>query len=314
MRPVWAEGMIVEGSWSDLGTRGALVLRGLLTPGELRRQQHLFEARPRGPSIARIYHATRAAPEAIAPIAGLVEGLLPELRATTRLTPTAINEFGSYFATTDVSLGWHTDSLSYYKHQSHRSYINFWIPLAKPDRARGGLSFIPMDRLARECPEIHAIVAGHGAAAWEPGLFTGDAGGREIDVATPVDPSALAESPALEPGDALVLRGDVLHRTQDRTPGRIALSIRAHDCAYPLERRRFFSMGARKYRRLMLERSRDLVALAALFTFGGRERLTVPELERFVQRAKERSPTELALYQAARLAFPVLLSRYRERP
>ena len=87
---------------------------------------------------------------------------------------------------------------------------------------------IPFDVLERESPETFRRVVRGGATRF---VVVGD---KQIAVAedagtthvVPVDIERLAHTPMLDAGDLLLMRGDVIHRTQDTDTERVSLSLR----------------------------------------------------------------------------------------
>ena len=70
-----------------------------------------------------------------------------------------------------------------------------------------------------------------------------DSGGSRL-IST--DLGTIAVTPQLAEGDLLLLRGDIIHRTQDTDTNRVALSWRVADGATVLKRKRLAAGGVRK--------------------------------------------------------------------
>ena len=150
---------------------------------------------------------------------------------------------GVFFAIEQgVDFGWHQDHESFYIHQSHRDYLNVYIPVIKPDPTRSNLAIVPIDRLADAVPDIYPGLEWGGAttAAFADGVTTfrdDHAGGAHG--AWPQHLDSIAAIPSLAAGDALILRGDVFHRTQDTETERVALSIRISGARHRVSREHF---------------------------------------------------------------------------
>jgi hypothetical protein len=128
-------------------------------------------------------------------------------------------------------LDWHQDHESYYKTGDHYHYINVYAPLHKPEPTKTNLCVVPMDKLKDACEPLHDACFGTGAAVYlhaqgEPKrvLRIDDAVGT-VDLYD-CDLEQVMEAPQLRAGDALVIRGDVVHRTEDVQTERIVLSLR----------------------------------------------------------------------------------------
>ena len=223
----------------------------------------------------------------------------------------------SYFSTTKTELYWHLDTISYFLRQDHYHNLNFWIPIIKPDRTRSGLSIIPMDRLQDKAPDVHAMIFGRGAARFLDDRIICERDGRVVELRSPCSPDSLAETPHLGPGDALVVRSDLFHRTQDLETDRVALSIRAYNSTQVLDRNELLTMSQCKYERMLLEK-RLFMTLLMSFKRLGKDRITQREYED-CQRAYAHRSNDLST-RLMSAAYPWLLkihrlrSRYRKTP
>jgi len=155
---------------------------------------------------------------------------------------------GTYTDTRLMNLDWHQDHLSYYMFQHHYRYLNFYITLSKEDKKRSGLSIVPFDALEQTVPAYVSKIQNSGASRFYPEndstkVFNDDTG-EEYTI--PVNIDLIKISPELAPGDLLVIRGDVIHRTQDNITNRVALSIRCIDSTLPMNINKILSGGKLK--------------------------------------------------------------------
>jgi len=129
---------------------------------------------------------------------------------------------GFFTNTETINWGWHQDHEPYYALQQTKNYINMYIPLVKPDPILSGLCVIPLNIL--DLSEI-------GASRYEPSetgtIVHNDTTGDKFKVSVNIED--IKETPKLCPGDLLLIRGGVIHRTQDSLTSRIAVSIRCTD-------------------------------------------------------------------------------------
>jgi len=137
---------------------------------------------------------------------------------------------GAYFSTDgNQSFGWHQDHESYYLTQNHYDYLNLYMPIIKPDISKSNLCIIPFDRLKSRSPKIYKNLLNRGATHYQieknKTIVHNDNEGGTFGI---LDYSIedIAETPHLNSGDLLLIRGDVIHRTQDAETLRTALSIR----------------------------------------------------------------------------------------
>jgi ectoine hydroxylase-related dioxygenase (phytanoyl-CoA dioxygenase family) len=137
-----------------------------------------------------------------------------------------------------INLGFHQDYESYFIFNEHSHYLNFWIALDKDDVENSNLTVVPFDALQLANPIVYEILRGSGATRIEDNLvIKNDSGGRyKLDF----DLNDIAITPKMRSGDLLLLRGDVVHKTQNQNANRIAISIRAIKKTAVINRRSFF--------------------------------------------------------------------------
>jgi hypothetical protein len=300
--------MELDGKWSDLETRGFVVLRSLLSDEETKVQAQHYAAAAR--SKIEAYYTAKALAELVAPVHDRIAALLPEITQSTSILADAVKSGGGYFPTEHTALGWHTDFLTDYVNQGAYHYLNFWIPVIKPDPTRSGLAIVPMDRLAREIPRAFELSLGRGAASYQRDRFVFDRDGQIIEVPSMVGPDALCEIPTLRVGDALVVRGDVFHRTQDVETHRVALSIRAVRRGQVLKKSILLTTSEKKYKRMLLEKNTFIPILAA-FWLTRQEQMSLGQVldmvEDFQKKAVWASPSKLSVYLMAKVFYRLVL-------
>jgi ectoine hydroxylase-related dioxygenase (phytanoyl-CoA dioxygenase family) len=285
--------------WSELESKGYVVVPAFLTPPEIdvfradyQATGHASRAHEPNPSAAarakdaidvpyKVRHVTPAVRHVID------DKLAAAARAVKFATGVRVNThssgpFGSLYFTTngDVGLGWHQDSVSYYAYQNHYDYLNFYIPIVKPDRTRSNLSVIPFDALSARSPEVCQAIRGRGATRFvvkrgATVVHDNDRGGRHGVL--PYDLAELAVTPELAAGDLLLLRGDVIHRTQDTATRRVAVSIRMMNARTRVRRAELLRGGLVKTI-LMTQLRNDFQVLLDCFDAAGREEMTLGKL------------------------------------
>ncbi|MBR1221507.1 hypothetical protein JQ557_26145 [Bradyrhizobium sp. U87765 SZCCT0131] len=110
------------------------------------------------------------------------------------------------------------------------------------------MCLIPFDSLTAAAPDHVGRIVGGGAKR-----FRAENGGTTIfddeydtTYAMPVNLDRIAVVPQLNAGDLLLLRGDIIHRTQDSTSNRVAVSFRKVSSRSVINRRRLSSGGKTK--------------------------------------------------------------------
>lgn len=216
-------------NWLDLRTKGFVHAKGFLTEDELSRVSDDYRAQAVKARTNGNYDAPLASPLLTRSLDSKVSSVTDALRAATGLRAD-LTVAGLYFSTEKgVNFGWHQDHESYFIYQQHSHYLNFYIPIVKPDAERSNLCLVPFDALERSLsrPDYQRLV-GSGAARFLPEegrtLVADDERGEQYPL--PVNIEDLKVAPRLEPGDLLLLRGDMIHRTEDTDTDRVALSLR----------------------------------------------------------------------------------------
>jgi len=130
---------------------------------------------------------------------------------------------GGVFYHTNVSVlntlhfGWHVDAERYWLYQDSFNVLNFIVYLDKSHPLEAGLQLVPFDALRARSPELHKLVLHGGALA-----FTKISSNSMVvknennDNFTIMDFHLDNVSCTLDlrVGDLLLIRGDVIHRTQ----------------------------------------------------------------------------------------------------
>lgn len=168
-----------------------------------------------------------------------IKNTLEEICKATSLTVDVVSPAASYYDTNLISFSWHQDYDPHYFQQESYHALNFWIPLIKPDPKESGLSVIPFNKLPSNMQEG---LIGQGAKQFTCGnnsttVIDYDSG-RKWSIGVNIDD--IAESPILYPGDLLLMRQDIIHRSQAGNNHRVALGIRCYNGEASLSRSKFF--------------------------------------------------------------------------
>jgi hypothetical protein len=211
-----------------------------------------------------------------------IKALAEHVRPRSRLV---LNGF--YFATKinlngsakDQAFSFHQDRESFYVWQTHTDYLNFYIPLIKPIRDKSNLTVLPFDRLEQRSPAACAKLINNGAHMVEERdgkseIIDESIDGNNLVVDFPM--SDIAETPPLSPGDLMLLRGDVIHRTQDAETDRVAISFRTIPPDHMMMRSRLATGGLMKYMSMIKNRVQYQSALD-VFDLAGKSEMTSEE-------------------------------------
>ncbi len=162
---------------------------------------------------------------------------------------------GAYFSTEgNQSFGWHQDHESYYLTQNHYHYLNLYMPIIKPELSKSNLCIIPFDRLKARSPEVYPRILNKGATRYQVAknkttIYNDNDGGKLGVLDYSIED--IAETPYLNAGDLLLIRGDVIHRTQDADSLRTALSIRIASSQDKIVKDQLVRGGLKKFQMML---------------------------------------------------------------
>lgn len=160
-------------------------------------------------------------------ISSKIINTLTDIRNSTSIKADTILYPQLYVDNINGSFDWHQDHEAWYIEQETVNHLNFYIPLHKEFRNKSGISIIPMQLL-----KLHPLLINRGARRFTPGpgprteVIDDDLGQYFY---LNFDISKHAVTPEIGPGDLLILRGDLIHKTQDTDTERYSLSVR---CSY----------------------------------------------------------------------------------
>jgi hypothetical protein len=273
-------------AWRELETRGFTVVRDALSTEICATLAADFE---RGAPPEKYPHGFKLVGRAaLAAAWTAIEPLVAKVRAATALRVDVLNFLTlSHYITTSLverTSHLHQDfDLDYKLTGDHHHYLNFWIPITKPDPDRSNVCVVPFDALPQDA---YALLVGGGGrrfvtANGETRMFGNygavlDDAARAPEHVFSFDLEKLVETPSLAAGDALVMRGDMIHRTQDASTARIAASIRVTWSGKVLDRAKVVPAPGDPAANLYATIERCVTAL-------DRDRVTIGELVAFAR-------------------------------
>lgn len=282
---------------TDLQTKGFVVIRGFLTDEILEGARADFSARPLDKSNKN-YGISMASAEANALLRPIVDDVLRRVREQTGLKPD-LPAGAAYFATgRGINFAWHQDHESYFTIQNHYDYLNFYIPIVKPRKDKSNLCIVPFDAFEREAPKTFRRVLRGGAARFIPMgrrtlVYFDDSGSVHLMNRNIED---LGHTPHLDAGDLLLIRGDMVHRTQDTETQRVAMSFRASMAGAAVSRSRLIDGGLYKAR-MMAKNAAWYRRMFAAFEEAGSDQMAAAELAEAAVRVPEPPDERRFIYE-----------------
>lgn len=260
---------------SGVATKGYVVMRSFLDESELRALRADYDRLPVQDNSN--YKVKQFGAQIAAPYMAKISATLLSVREQAGIDADMFTT-GFFFATRDAVFPWHVDHEDWFLTQEHYHCLNFYIPLIKSDPVKSGLCVVPFDDLATRSRELARKLTGAGAMVLEP------RGNRTLLRDNNVDATALydvkidelAKVPPLREGDLLLMRGDIVHRTQDAVTERVSVSFRAARSTSRVYRDRFVSGGPTKLE-VMLANPKEYGRVLSCFARTGRTELSLRE-------------------------------------
>ena len=224
---------------SLLDTKGFVVLPQFLSPTEIKFLKQDFQQSKKIDSITN-YNFTYASVTGLKVVYKKIKETLKLVNSQTSVDADLMIPRAMYFHNkVSPQNFYHQDYELFYLLQQNIHQLNFWIPLTKENPSTSGLTVVPMDALL----ECSSKVINNGASQYFPenNLTKVENHNTGISYTLPIDISTIEISPMLNEGDALVMRGDLIHKTQDCTLDRLAISIRCTKKDAPIDKDTFLS-------------------------------------------------------------------------
>jgi len=267
--------------WKDLETKGFIHVRGFFNEREVDACRTDYTVQPVDANN-RNNAVSVASDLATSTLQPALEDVMARVRENTNIRVDR-NLGAYYFATARGVFPWHQDHESWFTTQNHYDYLNLFIPIVKPRKDKSNLCIVPFDVLEQENLKMFRRLVGGGAMlaydlADRQLLFQSDSGRAHV---TRVPLERLAFVPQLEAGDLLIMRGDIVHRTQDGDTERVALSIRLGNSQTLVRRSRLADGGLTKMR-TMAQNLQAYEPIFRAFDRARRDELPLNELEQLI--------------------------------
>ena len=137
-----------------------------------------------------------------------------------------------------INSGLHQDHESYYFTGDHTHHLNLYLTIEKDDPSNSNLSLIPADTLMEKDRKFHQIFTGSGASITVNDTYFSQS--KDLAYKFNFDLKSILETPQLDVGDLLLMRGDIIHSTQNQNSNRVALSVRSGRTDLVVDRNRYY--------------------------------------------------------------------------
>jgi len=178
------------------------------------------------------------------PLTDIINSVVDPIGNTIIKTDGPITNFNPtpvYFSISHgVDFDWHQDHESYFFFNNHMDYLNIYVPIYKEVPELSNVCVIDFEKLIAKDSRM-SFLKGYGATRLTVTDGTTNLQDDNTDITHQLDfdINTIADCPHLEVGDALIMRGDCIHRTQDTLTPRVAMSIRRMNSASIVNRSNF---------------------------------------------------------------------------
>jgi hypothetical protein len=229
-------------NFSDLETKGFVVIKKFLPESFIELVREDYQRRYRQPSgyKNKNYQMLYSDDWNFKP---WIEPIIDAVTKTTNLNINCIMPGTAYFNNQLVDFKWHQDHECFYRWQDMYNAINCWVPIVKDTPRQSGIDIIPHDILFEKYPDFFKnYIVGRGAKKFyitrtNTTDMRDDYQGNLLRL--PFNLNDLSITPEVTVGDILVIRQDVIHKTQDTIDNRVAVSIRCRNSNGILNRSHF---------------------------------------------------------------------------
>lgn len=260
-------------NFTDLETRGFVVVQNFLNAQEINEimnsHTEIMDQYYNSGSANRNYPVLRAAiPATILDKAKLILSVLNQKTNLKTNKIPVLEGIVDYLDNSLIEFGWHQDHENYFKWQNAYNDLNFWVAVNKSNSNESGLDVVPHDKLADKIPTLfNEHILGKGAKYFNPATdnntFADDTETGEL-LLLPINLDDIKETPSISSGDLLLLRGDLIHRSQKRTIPRLAIGFRAINTNQIINKEKFYS-GSHKKQSMILKNLESYKTMIAMY-------------------------------------------------
>jgi hypothetical protein len=267
--------------WHEIQTKGFVVVPSFLSPGECEELVAEFRGVANDPTGRNPnYNLRSLRAETRKRLKPRILAVAAQVAACTTTKVDVVRGSNYYASELGIKFPWHNDHDSYFFSQDFINYLNYWIPIQKPDKQRSGICLAPFDALTERFPELATWASGNGSIVArqrkDRTIFYDSDRLESFEIPGFLD--EVAATPEVAAGDLIVMRGDLLHRTQDLDTDRIAISLRTLSSQSTISRSRMTQMGYHKFN-LMAAARMDFAKRLATFEIANKDVLKVAECE-----------------------------------
>jgi len=232
----------------DLETKGYCVLKNFLTQSEIQFVLNDFNSATVGSN--KNYQIKRPSLTCVQHVYSKVSALAKEIASSTDLNINMITNEYAFVDNQAINFKWHQEHEPFFTFQQLSNYAIFYMPIVKLQPNISGIDIIPFDELNKSVPEYVDLLKSNGArgfvASGNNTIVSEDSLDASFEI--PINFENIKVTPDIMPGDLVILRGNVIHRTQDTSTARVAFTVKFTDGEHLINKSTLLSGGPTKQR------------------------------------------------------------------
>jgi hypothetical protein len=248
----------------DLETKGYCVLKNFLNEEDVNYILNDFNNTTVGSN--KNYKLKRPSLDCVQRVYEKVSKLAKEISSVTDLNINMITDEYAFVDNQAINFRWHQEHEPFFTFQQLSNYAIFYMPIVKLLPNISGIDIIPFDELTKAVPEYVDLLKSNGArgfgAKGDSTIVREDSIDHSFEI--PVNFENIKVTPNIMPGDLVILRGNVIHRTQDSNTHRVAFTVKFTDGEHLISKSTLLSGGETKQRMINNNRSVYNVILTSL--------------------------------------------------
>jgi hypothetical protein len=235
-------------NFKDLETKGYCVLPNFLTENEIQFVLNDFNNAAIGSN--KNYQIKKPSLDCVRHVYSKVSVLAKEIAGSTDLNINMITNEYAFVDNQAINFKWHQEHEPFFTFQQLSNYAIFYMPIVKLQPNISGIDIIPFDELKNHVPKYVDLLKSNGArgfiASGDNTTVREDSLDKSFEI--PVNFENIKVTPDIMPGDLVILRGNVIHRTQDSITSRVAFTVKFTDGEHLIKKSTLLSGGTTKQR------------------------------------------------------------------
>jgi len=230
----------------DLETEGYCIVKNFLTKEEINYAINDFEQSDQQGN--KNYKIKSPSVDCILNVYNKLSAMAQEITATTEINVDMITNESAFIDNSTNQFQWHQEHEPFFTFQQLTDYVIFYMPIIKEQPDMSGVDVIPFSILKEQWPDYASTLMQGGARTYlrkdTSTLIVDDDQGTNWSLPRNIDD--LKKTPEIMPGDLLIMRGNLINRTQDTKTRRVAFTAKFTNSQHLIERKPFVTAAPGK--------------------------------------------------------------------